>query len=529
MPQVPLIRQILGHPGGKTAVVTAASGTSTTYSQLVQSSALLAEKLATTTSKHSRVAYLTPPSTAYASTELATFASGNAAVPLCTIHTPKELAYYLEDAQPEVIVTQTPEYRGRVEQALGEVNLSIPILDYDEATSGSISEDDAYGASLLATHDLQSGDPALFIYTSGTTGPPKGVVSSHRAFTAQITDLVSAWDWTPGDHILHFLPLHHIHGIQNKLNCALYAGASVEFMKFNPIDVWSRLADDSQTTPTLFMGVPTVYAKLLETSRGDSLPASTIDKAVANSQSMRLHVSGSAALPSTVMAAWQSLTGHRLLERYGMSEIGMALGNPLHGTRHEGHVGLPFDSVEVQICDPVSGEAVPKGEGSGELRVRGDVVFSEYWNKPEATAKEFVGGWFCTGDIAEYDAEKNAYKILGRASVDIIKSGGYKISALDIERDILEHDAVEEAVVVGVEDDIKGEAICVLLRLGGGLRSEAEAFGEGGLRGWMKDFTAPYKLPSKVMVMEDIPKNAMGKYAKKELKKLFQQDSEIAA
>ena len=159
------------------------------------------------------------------------------------------------------------------------------------------------------------------------------------------------------------------------------------------------------------------------------------------------------------------------------------------------------------------------------LQVRGDILFTEYWKKPEASRKSFRGGWFCTGDIAEFNAEKDSYKILGRASVDIIKCGGFKVSALDIEREILEHGEVEEAVVVGVEDGIQGEKICVLLRLKEGVESEADAFGEGGLRGWMKEFTAPYKLPGAVKVLEEIPKNTMGKYAKMELKKFFQSSS----
>jgi malonyl-CoA/methylmalonyl-CoA synthetase len=243
-------------------------------------------------------------------------------------------------------------------------------------------------------------DPALFIYTSGTTGKPKGVVHTHRSFTAQVTDLVKAWEWTADDHILHFLPLHHIHGksplhalighcapfrpgpsltlllpcpgIQNKLNSALYAGATVEFMRFNSPKLFDRLSSATDPAPSLFMGVPTVYAKMLEEAR--TRKGGTTDEQLQGSVSalsgMRLHVCGSAALPSTVMAGWKDLTSHTLLERYGMSELGMALGNPYKGDRHEGHVGVPFDSVEVRIFNPETGDEVPEGAGSGELQVR---------------------------------------------------------------------------------------------------------------------------------------------------------------
>lgn len=522
---LPLLSRVLRHPRNAVAVVK--GNKKTTYGELVLTSSALAAQLQPQFdgAGPSRLAYLLPPSSSYASASLASLALGTACVPFCTSHTVTELAYYLSDSKPKILLAQGEEFLDRATKAVESADLKgeTAVLDYDDiVTTGGMSSDDAYSSGLLTAARASLDDPALFIYTSGTTGKPKGVVATHNSFTAQITDLHEAWEWSNDDYILHYLPLHHVHGIQNKLNCALYAGATVEFLKFSAPGIWSRLADADKPKPTLMMGVPTVYAKLLEESRTLSKTSQkTLDAGVDICKGMRLHVCGSAALPSAVMQAWKGLTGHTLLERYGMSELGMALGNPYRGERHEGHVGLPFPSVEVRIVDSDTNKEVPKGEGSGELQVRGGTVFKEYFGKPEATAKEFKDGWFCTGDIAEFNTELNSYKILGRASVDIIKSGGYKISALDIEREILEHDCVEEVVVVGVDDDMKGEIICVLLRLKLGMATEVDAFGEGGLKGWMKGFTAPYKLPSKVQIMEEIPKNAMGKYAKKELKKLF--------
>jgi malonyl-CoA/methylmalonyl-CoA synthetase len=511
--QIPLISRLLAHPRSKVALTSCSSSTTTSYSDLLQSTALLADKIARTTKPTDRVAYLCPPSGSYVAAQLASFASSTTAVPLSTSHTTKELAYFLSDSSPSVIITQTPEYRLKVDAALAEASLTsaVTVLDYDEEMRGSsISEADAYEKSLLASHSVDFDERAMFVYTSGTTGQPKGVVTTHRALHHQITDLVTTWRWTESDRILHFLPLHHVHGIVNKLNCALYAGAAVEFTSFNAVNVWQRLADTTKDPLTIFMGVPTIYAKLLEEASKGTLSETELKSAVNQMCSHRLHVSGSAALPSSILKKWENLTGHTLLERYGMTEFGMGVGNPYSGERRlEGHVGQPFPSIEVRIIDPDSGRLVTKG--AGELQVRGKIVFREYWNKPEQTAKEFTDdGWFKTGDIGELNVVKNSYRILGRNSVDIIKACGYKISALEIERHILNHPMVEEAVVVGIDNEAYGEEICCLLRLKANA-SEEEAFGTGGLKGFLAESMAKYKIPKKVMLMTDIPKNAMGK------------------
>ena len=352
---IPLIRQLLSHPRSKTAVASSATSNSLSYNALLNQTAILSDALAPLVPPSARIAYLLPPSDSYITTQLATLLTSAVAVPLSPLHTPTELGYFLEDAAPKLVVTQTAEYRDKIQHALEEVNLTskVKLIDYDEIVlegpGGTLPPPPStYDNTLLTTHAVDMSSPALFIYTSGTTGPPKGVVHTHTSFTAQLTDLCTAWKWVSSDHILHFLPLHHVHGIQNKLNCALYAGASVEFVKFNPLKVWERLADGEMIQPTVFMGVPTVYAKLLETARSGCVDDAVLANAVANLRSMRLHVSGSAALPQTVMNAWEQLTGHVLLERYGMSELGMALGNPYDGVRQEGFVGRPFDSVQVR-------------------------------------------------------------------------------------------------------------------------------------------------------------------------------------
>jgi malonyl-CoA/methylmalonyl-CoA synthetase len=349
---------------------------------------------------------------------------------------------------------------------------------------------------------------ALILYTSGTTGKPKGVVTTHGNLQAQVTCLIEAWGWTEGDRILHVLPLHHIHGIVNVLTCALWAGAECHFLgKFAPRKVWERIA---QGDLTLFMAVPTIYAKLIAAWEAtDSQEQGRWSEACAR---LRLMVSGSAALPIQILERWQNISTHFLLERYGMTEIGMALSNPLRGERRAGFVGKPLPSVTVRLVNE-QGVAVPLGT-PGEIQVKGPSVFLEYWGKPEATAQAFREGWFSTGDLAV--VEEDNYRILGRISVDIIKTGGYKVSALEIENILLTHPAIQECAVVGVEHLEWGEQVCAALVL----KPECQLSLED-LRTWTKARLAVYKVPQRLEVVEALPRNTMGKLTKPAVSQLF--------
>lgn len=280
---------------------------------------------------------------------------------------------------------------------------------------------------------------SLFIYTSGTTGKPKGVVHTHRSIDSNITSLVEAWKWSSSDHILHTLPLNHVHGIVNILLCSLYSGATCEFVPFEAQSIWERFADPKHLT--LFMAVPTVYSRLAH-----AWHAATPEQQKRYTEAckrFRVMVSGSAPLPSTMFDEWVKVSGgQRLLERYGMSEIGMALGNPLEGDRVPGTVGVPFPGVEVKLASVEDGSDVTnKIDTPGEILVNGKNIFLEYWNRPDATAEVFdEQGWFKTGggkgkhpipsgtdhwlatigDIAVRE-KNNYFRILGRASMDIIK------------------------------------------------------------------------------------------------------------
>ncbi|GAB4823586.1 hypothetical protein N2152v2_010632 [Parachlorella kessleri] len=357
---------------------------------------------------------------------------------------------------------------------------------------------------------VQPEDGALIIYTSGTTGNPKGALHTHRSVMAQVRTLCEAWQWQPSDRILHSLPLHHIHGVVNALYCALYAGATVEFLpKFSPEDTWQRLMRKNDPL-SLFMGVPTMYAFLL--NKFDKMSAEQQSLARQAAGALRLTVSGSSACPLPLMSRWEELSGQRLLERYGMSETGMILGNPYEGERRPGTVGLAFPGVDVKLVGKPGDRP-----GVGEVHIRSEQLFSHYWRKPEATKEAFDSeGYFITGDIAELSGSPPYYSLLGRSSVDIIKHGGFKLSALQIESVLLEHPSLQECAVVGVPDPTYGEAVCLLaVTKPGSPPLELDS-----LRTWAADKLSKAQTPSRLLLMDALPRNAMGKINKKELRKL---------
>ena len=345
-------------------------------------------------------------------------------------------------------------------------------------------------------------------------------MSSHSTLHSQVASLTSAWEWTSTDHLLHVLPLHHIHGVVNGLFVPLHSGAHVTFLdgRFDPLHVWAAFTN---LPLTVFQAVPTIYSRLIQAY---DAAAPEVQKQWREACGrFRVMISGSAALPSPVLRRWKEISGHTLLERYGMTEIGMALSNPLHGERREGYVGKPLPGVQVKVKKEEGEGGGGQGGGGkaggeeGELLVKGGTVFSRYWNKPDATAAAFDDeGWFKTGDVVRVD-EEGWYKIVGRASVDVLKVAGYKISALEVERDIAGHEGVEECVVVGVPDEEYGQVVGVMVVVKKGWeRMDAKQLQE-----WCKKRMSREKVPRLVKFVDDIPKNAMGKVAKKQLVERF--------
>jgi malonyl-CoA/methylmalonyl-CoA synthetase len=493
--ELPLVSRARAH-GGRLAIADAAG--EHTCAALLDAAARVASALLGDAEDlaEARVCFLVPPSFEYAAVQWGVWRAGAIAVPLAVSHPPAELEYAIGDADASIVIAH-PQF----------ADVLRPLAQ-------------AHGARFLTTEQALAAEPrdlpsvdesrrAMMLYTSGTTGRPKGVVWTHANLRAQVEMLTQAWAWRADDRTLLVLPLHHVHGIVNVLTCALWSGAVCEVhAKFDADAVWSRIESGELT---VFMAVPTVYNRLI--AAWDAASPERRERMSAGCRAMRLMVSGSAALPVRVLERWREISGHTLLERYGMTEIGMALGNPLHGERRPGSVGLPLPGVEVRLVDEDGGEAEPGAPG--EIEVRGPGVFLEYWRRPEATAEAFrEGRWFRTGDVAV--VEDGYYRILGRRSVDIIKTGGYKVSALEIEEVLRTHPGIAECAVVAVPDAEWGERVCAAVELRPGCSLTLET-----LQPWARERLAPYKLPRALAAVDALPRNAMGKVTKPEVAKLF--------
>jgi malonyl-CoA/methylmalonyl-CoA synthetase len=440
------------------------------------------------------VAFLCPPGYHYVATQWGIWRAGGVAVPLAISHPEPELDYTLGHCGAGTLVAGAALLH-RVEAIARSRGLRLLEAERAAAAPAAGRHPPVVGADRRA----------MVFYTSGTTGRPKGAVWTHRALAAQVDTLSRAWGWSGDDRILSVLPLHHVHGVINVLTTALWNGAACEFLpRFDAEATWRRLLAGGIT---VFMAVPTIYVKLI--AAFEAAPAARRRAMSKAARAPRLMVSGSAALPVELLERWRRISGHTLLERYGMTEIGMALSNPLEGRRVPGAVGQPLPGVRVRLVDP-EGRAVAAGE-PGELEVRGPGLFSEYWGDPGATAAAFRDGWFRTGDVALLDG--GTYRILGRQSVDIIKTGGYKVSALEIEDALLGNPDVDECAVVGLADPEWGERVtaAVVTRPGAALTAE-------GLRAWAGERLAPYKVPSRVHFVAELPRNALGKVVKPELR-----------
>jgi len=493
-PDLPLVARARAH-ADRLALVDAAGEHG--YGELLDASARVAAALldGRRDLEEARVAFLVPPSFEYAAVQWGVWRAGGIAVPLAVSHPPAELEYAIGDADAAIVVAH-PDFAG-VLRPLAEAHGARFVL-----------LPDALRAAPAPLPAVDEGRRGMMLYTSGTTGRPKGVVWTHANLRAQLEMLSEAWGWRADDRTLLVLPLHHVHGIVNVLSCALWNGAACEIQaKFDPYEVWDRL---SSRDLTVFMAVPTVYNRLISTYDMAG-PARREHMTDICRRFVRLMVSGSAALPVGTLERWREIGGHTLLERYGMTEIGMALSNPLHGERRPGFVGAPLPGVEVRLVEE-DGSPAPPG-APGEIEVRGPGVFLEYWCRPEATAEAFrEGRWFRTGDVAVEEA--GSYRILGRRSVDIIKTGGFKVSALEIEEVLRTHPAVAECAVVGVADAEWGERVCAAVELRVALTLDE-------LQPWARERLAPYKLPRALLPVDALPRNAMGKVVKPEVAKLF--------
>ncbi|KAE8131016.1 hypothetical protein BDV38DRAFT_289113 [Aspergillus pseudotamarii] len=517
IPSLPLFLAAKNHAQtypGKIAVIDTTKNQQFTFGQLLADTAALKKQILeqlkltdTGDLEERRIAFLTPNGYDYVVTQWAIWAAGGVTVPLCTTHPVKELLYTIGDSDPSLAILH-PSFAHFKTPLREGTKSAIPFMDLDPFTQ-------SVAPTAFKLPPFSSQCPldrrALMIYTSGTTSSPKGCVTTHKNITFQAECLVKAWKYAPSDHLIHVLPLHHVHGIINGLTASFLSGVTVEMHpKFDPQVIWSRWQD--QGSSTMFMAVPTIYSRLVDYFETHIRGTEQESVARDGARALRLVVSGSAALPTPIKAKFAEITGQTLLERYGMTEIGMAISCGLEvEKRIDGSVGWPLPGVQVRLTEKETGQVVEAVDEDGQIEIKGDNVFLEYWRRPEATAKEFTtDGWFKTGDVARRDAA-GAYFIQGRASVDLIKSGGYKISALEVERKMLGLDAIQEVAVVGLADEEWGQRVAAVVKQ----RPGTEPLELQNLRTQLKQEMAPYKIPTVLKIVENIERNAMGKVNKK--------------
>ncbi|CAI9773607.1 unnamed protein product [Fraxinus pennsylvanica] len=440
---------------------------------------------------------------------------------LCNADLKNDVAMILstEDHQ-ELMKTVTAKTSAQSSLLPNVSSINSDPTEHDDLRNGETDGD-------KVSNDINGDDPALIIYTSGTTGKPKGVVHTHKGIFAQVQMLTDAWGYTASDQFLHCLPLHHIQ------NFVAFPLSKIEFMpKFSVRGIWQRwresyLSDETKADDaiTVFTGVPTMYTRLLQGY--DAMDPDSQAASASAARQLRLMMCGSSALPLPVMQQWETITGHRLLERYGMTEFAMGISNPLKGERKGGTVGKPLPGVQAKIV----AEDGSSDTEVGELYIKSPSLFKGYWKLPEVTKESFSDdGFFKTGDSARMD-EDGYYVILGRTSADIMKVGGYKLSALEIEAVLLEHPAIAECCVLGLPDKDYGEAVCAIVVPAAELKRKRDeelkpALTLEELSIWAKVKLAPYKIPTRLLLWNALPRNAMGKVNKKHLKKKFADDKQ---
>ncbi len=428
---------------------------------------------------------------------VATVLAGGIFLPLNPAYTASEVGYFLQDARPRIFVCASANLARLRDIASSSGVTRTLTLNADE--TGSLPDlRDAHAPGFTARPRAPE-DLAAILYTSGTTGRSKGAMLTHRALVSNSETLCKLWRFEAEDVLIHALPIFHTHGLFVATNITMMAGGQAIFLPRFDVDEIIKVMPRA----TALMGVPTFYTRLLQSP--------DLGRAARN---MRLFVSGSAPLLSETHARWRALTGHEILERYGMTETNMSTSNPYDGARRAGTVGLPLPGVEVKVCNPKTGASLPIGAVS-VLEVRGPNVFAGYWNMPEKTAEELrEDGFFITGDIASIDAD-GYVTIIGRAK-DLIISGGLNVYPKEVEILIDAEDGVMESAVIGVPHPDLGEAVvAVVVPEGSAAPDKAQ------ITAALKPSLARFKQPKEIVFVPELPRNAMGKVQKNALRQTY--------
>ncbi|MBY0135962.1 malonate--CoA ligase [Paracoccus yeei] len=428
---------------------------------------------------------------------LATARAGAVFLPLNTGYTPTEIDYFVGDARPRVFVCDPAraEVLAPVAEKAGAVLVTL-----GADGKGTLADAADAASPDFATVPRQADDLAALLYTSGTTGRSKGAMLTHGNLVSNTRALQQAWRYSADDVLIHALPIFHTHGLFVATNVTLFSGASMIFLPKFDVDRIFELMGRA----TVLMGVPTFYVRLLQ---DDMLTAG-------NTRHMRLFVSGSAPLLAETHREWQARTGHAILERYGMTETNMNASNPYDGDRVAGTVGMPLPGVQIIVTDPETGAELPQGE-IGMIEVRGPNVFKGYWQMPEKTAAELrENGFFITGDLGKFD-ERGYLHIVGRGK-DLIITGGYNVYPKEIETEIDALPGVTESAVIGLPHRDFGEGVTAVVVPSGTLPlTEADVLHP------LETRLARFKLPKRVMFVDELPRNTMGKVQKNLLRDRF--------
>ncbi len=450
--------------------------------------------------KGDRVILYLEKSLAYVIAYLAIQKIGAIAVPLNPGFKASEMSYFLDDTQAKLVLTGA------------ETESIIKAVDY-QAKTISIHTERPYqeldffrsGADATPRVEIQPDDPGLIIYTSGTTGKPKGTILTHRNLVHDAKNVITIWEIAESDVLCHALPFFHVHGLCFALHTALISGAHIKLLdRFSPQSVIHILSQqNTDFICTLFMAVPSMYSRLM-----DYMGPKRFDF-----EHMRLWTSGSAPLLAQDFERIKQIFGQAPVEREGMTETGMNFSNPLKGERKPGSIGLPLPNLEVRIVDPGTVADVAPGQ-IGEFWLKGPAVTPGYWRKPQETANAFADGWFRTGDLGRVD--EGGYYYLTDRLKHIIISGGENISPKEIEGVINRHEGVRESSVVGVPDEKWGEKVVAALAV----KSESR-LNAAEIQNLCKAHLHNWKCPKEVILVNELPKNSMGKILKEEVKKLF--------